>query len=236
MRVALVCIAKDEENYIKEWIDYHFKLGFDDIFIYQNDWRWPVEMHNVHKIEFDGSFKQVEAYNNFIQTYYEKYDWIAFFDLDEFLVLKKHKNIKDFLIDYKDYLAIGINWVIFGDNDLSFNGDYSVLNRFTKRQSGVNVHIKSIIKSDKNIKHSIHNPIDVDIVDTSFNIFTGPFNHNGKDDVAQLNHYFCKTWIEWEKKRNKGSAAIPRLRPDSEYHVHNLNEIEDRTALDFYLK
>ena len=31
------------------------------------------------------------------------YDWVAFFDVDEFLVLKKHKNIKDFIEVYKDY-------------------------------------------------------------------------------------------------------------------------------------
>ena len=37
MKIALVCIAKNEDNYIKEWITYHKKLGFDDIFIYEND-------------------------------------------------------------------------------------------------------------------------------------------------------------------------------------------------------
>ena len=36
MKVALVCIAKEEDNYIQEWIDYNKKLGFDDIIIYQN--------------------------------------------------------------------------------------------------------------------------------------------------------------------------------------------------------
>jgi hypothetical protein len=235
MKVALTCIAKDEDNYIEEWINYNFKLGFDDIFIYQNDWRWPVEMNNVHKIEFDGIIKQAEAYNNFIQTYHKKYDWIAFFDIDEFLVLKKHENIKDFVNDYRDYSAIGINWVLFGDNSLSFNEDYLVLNRFTKRQSGVDPHIKCIIKSDKNVKYSIHNPIDVNIVDTSFNTFTGPFNHNGNDQVAQLNHYFCKTWTEWEKKRDRGRATLNRIRSDSDFHGHNRNEIEDTNALNFYL-
>ena len=38
MNVALVCVAKNEDNYIQEWIDYNKKLGFDDIIIYQNDY------------------------------------------------------------------------------------------------------------------------------------------------------------------------------------------------------
>ena len=54
MNVALVCIAKNEDNYIEEWVNYHLKLGFDKIFIYQNDWRTSLENERVEKIEFDG--------------------------------------------------------------------------------------------------------------------------------------------------------------------------------------
>jgi hypothetical protein len=34
MKTALVCIAKDEDHYIDEWLLYHLKLGFSDIFVY----------------------------------------------------------------------------------------------------------------------------------------------------------------------------------------------------------
>lgn len=40
MKTALVCIAKDEDHYIAEWIKYHTKLGFDEIFVYENSWRY----------------------------------------------------------------------------------------------------------------------------------------------------------------------------------------------------
>jgi hypothetical protein len=240
MKVAMVCIAKQEDEYIEEWIKYNFKLGFDDIFVYQNNWRWPVEMDNVYKIEFDGKPMQVAAYNNFLQTYDGRYDWVAFFDVDEFLVLKKHENVKDFIKDYSEYSAIGINWVLFGDNGLSFDGDYSVLSRFTKRQSGIDNHVKCIVRVDKNIDYSVHNPKYIPMVDTGFNTFTGPWNFNPKDDVAQLNHYFCKTWQEWQKKKSKGrvshSADDPNdILQEHDFHRHNFNEIEDTTALNFYL-
>ena len=32
-KIAVVAIAKDEDNYLAEWTDYHLRLGFDDIFI-----------------------------------------------------------------------------------------------------------------------------------------------------------------------------------------------------------
>lgn len=241
MRVALTCIAKNEDNYIQEWIDYNFKLGFDDIFIYQNDWRCSVEHDRVHKINFDGHSIQKRAYNSFIQNYYTQYDWVAFLDCDEFLVLKKHKNVKDFIQDYANFDCIGINWVLFGDNGLSFDGNYSVLSRFTKRQSSPNPHIKSILKMNRDAVFSAHNPDNRPVVDTNYKIFYGPFNENGPIDVAQVNHYFGKTRQEWDVKRNRGDACWvgpdhPQYyRNDSDFERHNFNEVEDTLALEFYL-
>lgn len=240
MNVALVCIAKNEDNYIEEWVNYHLKLGFDKIFIYQNDWRTSLENERVEKIEFDGDRMQEVAYNNFLRMRSDGYDWVAFFDVDEFLVLKKHKNIKDFIEVYKDYNGIGINWVLFGDNNLTFDGNYSVLERFTKRQKEVNEHIKTIAKVNKSLIQTVHNPSNAYLASTDFRVFSGPFNVTGNDDVAQLNHYFCKTWQEWQIKRDRGRADISiknvgHIRQDSDFHRHNFNEVEDRNALDFYL-
>ena len=69
MKTALVCIAKNEDHYIDEWIEYYLKLGIDHIFIYQNDWRYKKTTKYIDKltlIEFDGENKLLEAYNNFI--------------------------------------------------------------------------------------------------------------------------------------------------------------------------
>lgn len=34
MKTAIVCIAKNEDNYIDEWLKYHAKLGFDYAYVY----------------------------------------------------------------------------------------------------------------------------------------------------------------------------------------------------------
>ena len=253
MRVALTCIAKNEDNYIEEWIDYNFKLGFDDIFIYQNNWRCNLEKPNLHKIEFDGRYikkengefsVQVSAHNNFIQNYNKHYDWVAFFDIDEFLVLKKHKNVKDFILDYKEAHAIGINWVFFGDNGLSFDGEYSLLKRFTKRSRVADGRVKCILKMNKDIHYLVHNPENCEITDTHYNKFFGVVNPNKKIDIAQINHYYCKTWDEWIKKKEKFMSNESMdgwyinhgyKNKDLHFYESNINQIEDTLALDFYL-
>ena len=224
MRVALVCIAKNEENYIKEWIDYNKKLWFDDIFIYQNDWVYNVEYDNVHYDTWNGLLKQTACYNKFVQLYHDKYDWAAFFDVDEFLVLKKHNNIKEFIEDYKEYNAIGINWRLFGNNghDKVIDDNYNVLERFTKRENNRNPNIKSIIKLKKDITMLVHHPFDIPMVDTNYNVFrSGIWNFKGTTDVAQLNHYFCKTREEFEKKCERGRAdgVATQFRKMSEYEA-----------------
>lgn len=235
MRVSLVCIAKNEENYIDEWIKYHLKIGFDNIFIYENNWRFNnSECYNnkILKIPFDGVAMQNNAYNHFIDNNSNNFDWCMFLDVDEFLVLKKHSDIKNFINDYKEYDAIGINWVAFGDNGLNLP-DKGVLKRFTKRQIGINLHVKSIIKMNPTTRMlCAHNP-NIEWIDTNKKIHTGPFNQEGDDSIAQINHYFCKTKPEFLQKVLKGRADTGAFRDLNEFDHLNCNEIDEYIACNF---
>ena len=236
MKVALVCIAKNEDPYIQEWIDYNKKLGFDDIFIYQNDWRWDGESENVHKFEIDGINKQREAYTHFIKKHKNEYEWAAFFDVDEFLVLKKHENIHSFINDYSDYPAIGINWFLFGDSGVkTINNEYSVVKRFTMRKSTIDQHVKCVVKLSNNFIMGVHNPNHT-WYDTNGQQHTGPFNIGGPNDVVQLNHYFTKTEEEFLLKCERGRADANNKRTVNEFQHHNFNEVEDLTAYNFFVK
>lgn len=236
MKIALVCIAKNEENYIQEWIDYHIKIGFDQIFIYENDWKSDIINDKIVTIPVNGSKMQLQCYNHFINNYKTIYDWAAFIDVDEFIVLKKHKNINDFIEEYKQYGSVGLNWVLFGDNNLKFEDNYSLLKRFTKRQSTPNPHIKSIVNLKKTSTMYVHNHIG-ECVDTNHKrIDNSPFNYDGPIDVAQINHYFCKTKEEFIEKVKRGRADTGTLRDITDFEAHNFNEIEDLTAYNFMYK
>lgn len=240
MKVALVCVAKNEELYIHEWIDYNLKLGFDDIIIYQHNWDYEINHPNVKTFKVTGENIQVSVYNNFLKTFENEYDWAAFFDVDEFLVLKKHDNIKSFISDYSMFNNIGINWVLFGDNDINeFNEDNtSVLQRFTKRQKLINRHIKTISKVSPNYTFLTPHNTNTMWVSPDNKLGMGPFNTSGNDRVAQLNHYFCKTKNEFEQKIKRGRADTNKgqgIRTWQDFDNHNFNEVEDLLAKDFYL-
>ena len=137
MKSAVVCIAKNEDRYLDEWIKYHLKLGFSEIFVYQNNWRYPTGPYDdprVHLLEMDGYKMMNPCYNGFIQEYHDKFDFVMFIDVDEFLVVNTGEPLDDVLESYLDEDCVYVNWRIFGDNgrkDTS-DGEYSCVKRFTR--------------------------------------------------------------------------------------------------------
>ncbi len=238
--VALVCIAKNEDKYIHEWINYHLKLGVNAVHVYQNDWHHTNPHPKAKYHDIRGKNRQTDAYNQFLADHHHQYRWATFLDVDEYLVLKKHKNIHEFLSDYALYPAIGVNWVLYGDSDQKepSDGDFSLLKRFTWCQDNVNPHVKPIVRLGKTAKMKIHNP-EVTMIDTNYRTFVGPLNPSGTRDIAQINHYFCKTKIEYLEKMSRGRADLEsdhpdQIRPLRDFVLHNLNMIEDRSALEFW--
>ena len=209
-----------------------------------NDWDCNIINEKVTIIKFDGKCKQIDAYNDFIYKYSVNYDWCAFFDMDEFIVLKKSKTINDFLNDYSNYNGIGINWVMFvsyGEEYTFFNND-GVVKRFIFRDKRQNPHIKSIINLNKcrenNIyinMYNVHFPLNIEMVDSKLNIlYNTAFNENNTIDVAQLNHYYFKTKEEFELKCARGRCDVPvHLDVNDWYNQDNIEILKDLDDYNF---
>ena len=155
---AICCIARDEDFYIEEWVDYHLYLGFDKIILYDN--------HSIIKLkdqlskyiqegtvvvnDTDGNYigtkAQCLAYTHCFNTYSSDYVWIAVIDSDEMIVLHKHDNIKDFLNEFENYGGVFLNWVMYGNPNLLKRSTKSMINNFTFRSSSRSTTGKSIVR------------------------------------------------------------------------------------------
>lgn len=240
MRTCVVCIAKNEDRTIEEWIDYHFKLGFDTIFMYQNDWVCKIDRENLVKSKCSGKGVQLRFYNNWLRVNYKNFDWAAFIDCDEYIVLHKHKNVKDFLSieKFQKENGIAINWHVFGScgQDRHDNSN-SFLKRFTFRGSEPHRLIKVIlnlknIDPNKTIFISPHN-ISLPVVDTNGGKIRWAYNVGGPTDLAQVNHYYYKSKEEWLEKLNRGNQYIKKNMEQWEEAVEKYKEVKDLTAFDF---
>ena len=255
MKVVIVAIAKMEQDYIEEWVKYHLHIGFDQVILYDNE---DVPFYEKFLKKFSDKVKvihipgnrygkgvQYVALDDFTQNHMLKngITHAAHIDVDEFIVLKKHSTIQDFIGEYiKDTCGgIGMNWRLFGDSGLEKQTEKSVLNRFTKTEIIGNQHIKTLFDVKCFVRfqqcHSIETKPGYNIQSTDGRIIKGPFNKEPNLDVIQLNHYKCKTFEEFQKIVKRGRAGTEIGNPKNTigdvrgfFDMHNRNEIEDLWA------
>ena len=78
---AIVLLIKNENRYLKEWLDWHLNLGFDKVYIYDNGTTESVKdvisgysediLSKIIVIDWKGTFNNVQedAYNHFLEHY-----------------------------------------------------------------------------------------------------------------------------------------------------------------------
>ena len=108
LKVCLCLICKEEKLYIKDFIEYYKQLGFNHIFLYDNN---DKNGENIKEVISDFIEKKFITYINFrdfkkklggpimaayLDCYHKNnllFDWIAFFDVDEYLTFNPN-NLK----------------------------------------------------------------------------------------------------------------------------------------------
>ena len=130
---AVICaVAKNEQLYINEWVKYHINIGFDKIYLFDNDelgkfdfeyignqidlnYRDKVEIINRRGIH-EQSF-QTKCYKYFYENYNTLFDWCLFCDIDEFLF--GINDIKSFVDTIPENIGqIRVKWQLFGDDNI----------------------------------------------------------------------------------------------------------------------
>jgi len=227
MKTAICSIAKMENDYVNDWCRYHLNLGFDDIYIFDNndeDYE-PIEsridkdiLPKIHIIKVPGVHKDFQrvSYNKFINENYTKYDWYGFIDLDEFFVIKKFKTIKDFLSQkvFEKAEQIKFEWHLYGDNDeIKQNITIPIYERIKKevfqKKKGNNLS-KPILRGKKKFRVTSHHYAkNLDRTNCyDVNIYGKYLNNTGKNvdkryEDAYLAHYMTKTLDEFINQKFK---------------------------------
>jgi len=264
---VIVCIAKLEHNYIEEFVLYHLSIGFRRIYLFEND-DIPTYAHILHKYVDTGKvyvchfprnnhYIKEDNQNHYIPVQYlvlhifaieimpdPQITHVAHIDIDEFIVLKKHRDIKNFIREYikDDCAGIGMNWRFFGSSHNIDSPTQSVTQRFTMCGEKGDKHIKTIFRKDCFARFDGCHTIKTTsghIKSTDGTIIEGPFNKNAPIDVVQINHYKCKTLEEYRYIRTRQRADVvgqAQEDVDNDFKKYDINEVEDLTARNLYRK
>ena len=264
MKVLLCCILKMENHYLEEWLRHYISLGVDKIIIFDNNDTQGKYAENIFDIDYVKDCKnigildvypipgekqaQTRSYNKCYEIYGSEYDWLMFFDIDEYLILERSNNIKEFLSQphFVPYEMIHINWKVYDDNDLLtvVNNDYSLVKRFTRpcqKRREVHSELKTIIRGGLKEVKFIKTPHTCDNREFSCCNAIGEKTDSKatKTNIiihkeSWLNHYICKTIEEfcYNKLVRRGGHTIHKkdlrynLNFFFNYNRHSLDKIK----------
>jgi hypothetical protein len=224
IKICICTIGKQENRYIKEYIEYYKKFGIDKIFLYDNNdlngeyfenilEKYQsedfVEIKNLRGIESP----QMKMYHDCYNNNYEKYEWLIFNDIDEYLYLKSYNNIKDFLTKrkFKNCENIQLNWLLYTDNNLIHYQNKPLKIRFTEKDPYRNKRKINKFSNGKSILRG-HIP---NINITNFHCISNDLKTCDGFGIERkflkpdykyfyFKHYYCKSTEEFIDKLTKG--------------------------------
>lgn len=240
-RVALCTIFKNEEPYLKEWIEFHRIVGIDHFYMYNNNstddgemvLRPYIDMGLVTLMPWAKNQAQLEAYQDGCKRAREETEWLGFIDIDEFVIPEKTTNIYDVLLNFKKRPAVLLYWHLFGTSGwMDRNPVQLVTEDFT-------VAFPKIYRVGKCFWNTSY---DIDFQSTKNNVFhhslwcscegmkdIPPFNvydeaafynhhilKNGRM-AAHINHYFTKSFREYQQKKARGDVYFKKNPHDWAY-------------------
>lgn len=215
---AVILLIKDENRYLKEWLDWHLNLKFQHIYIYDNGSREHVEAitaaypednrDQITVVDWTGphSHIQQDAYNHFLENYGKDVRWGLFIDSDEFIRFTDGKttDVNTFLKAYEDYTEI---WGYETEYDANGQEKYEnkpVRERFTRRtdvrEGFYHKNFIQVNRIDSMVMHYAFYNSDKHLLYE---------NESRNQDLFVIDHYYTKSWEEWQEKIKIRGGADP---------------------------
>ncbi len=244
-RVCLFTNARDEKH-IREWATHHLLIGFSKIIIFDHKSTTPLK--EVFK-NFDKRVKIIDAshvegaikmllMNKAAKIAQQlKMDWMIYLDADEFIILnKRFIGIKHLLSVYNHADSLGINWLMFGSNNLEKDPDGLILENYTKSDTSLNDHLKSFTRPTKIINST--NPHYYNIKDNNryFTVDNQKLHgvyYSSKPSVNYLNvsAYIAHYVNQSEETYIKRKVNLPRDDTGEKRHLENIKDIHNQFNL-----
>jgi Glycosyltransferase family 92 len=236
--VALVAVLKDEESYIDEWLGFHRAAGIRHFIMYDNGstdrtveiikaklpageltllpWAGrPIDTANGAPFNI-----QAIAYAHAIINFGPSFRWMAFIDLDEFILPKQGKTIEEALDAVGRFPNVSLPWHMFGTNGHKEKPAGGVLRNYSRRASDPisrkknATNFKCIVDPCEVTEVSIHHFETREHGSNTCNDAGQVFSRQERKRAAfysaenlQLNHYYTRSLEEFARKLIKGPAG-----------------------------
>lgn len=241
--LSICAIAKNEGPYFEEWIKWHQQQGVEKFYIYDNestddtkDILEPYIKQGIVDYKYwPGYRQQLAAYDDCLEVNRFASHWIAFIDLDEFIVPVKDSSVSEFLKRFDTFAAVEINWLIYGSGGQEHKSPEAVMERFkchSNPDHRLNRQVKSIVNPRRVFTMiGCHEAAKIsgDAADSHGQPIKKHFREREpQQDIIRINHYAVKSREEFIEKQSRGRASGTQREVKAEYfNQYDLNDIEE---------
>lgn len=220
--LSFVSNFKDENPYLKEWLDYHIKVGVDHFYLFNQDGSeesWDIVrpymeqgIATVHDwTDFDPKYegptfffqknRNHMGYTHAAANYRDETQWLLKIDIDEFLFkTDENQPIQLWLkeVDTINTKAIRVPRIDFGSNNLEKQPEGGVLENYLRREAGASNYkdmANTNFLDDNKRCNSSHR--------WSYRWFSGgKIIEPHPTDSLRINHYYTKSKEEYFNRQN----------------------------------
>jgi hypothetical protein len=249
LRAAACVFSSNDSETIIEWLAYHFAIGFDTAIVIRgrsNDGThalidavgasWDVR---VFDWPFGYKERRDDAYRVICRELASQFDWVGFFDADEFVLPMWHDDVKEWLETLGDAEAVALNWAMYGSSGFEEPPEGLIIENYLKRAPDdfrPNRHVKSIVRpaAVRDVLNPHYFRVDGPYVDAIGAPVAwsrpGLTDEAPKFDTCRINHYFTRSRADWAKIVEASDFDI---RTWADFAIYDRNEITDDSILRF---
>jgi hypothetical protein len=255
MKLGLTAILRDRGPYLKEWVSFHYLVGFRKFYLYTHNCNDnTADIINELKLKFDIktftvsesiSSPQLNAYRHSYEEHNHEVDWMAFIDGDEFLFSPSSLDLRAPLekFSYERLSALGVYWACYGSNHHIEEPQGLIIKNFTRRAElsfDKNRHVKSLVIGRQGGMIEINNPHTFDTQYGTYDELFRPIN-NGFSEHApshkyfRINHYVTQSYNYYLQKKSQYHRPDNGEQREPSYWLdHDVNDVDDPSMEKFW--
>lgn len=231
---SICVIVKNEQLFIREWVEHNFNIGFNTIYIYED---FGSESHKPQLHDYisegkvvltpiseipeatvwrsTGKFIQFELFQYFLNKCKcgeIKTDWCAFIDVDEFIVFDEGWNLEKLCKEYEKYGGVMLCWLMYGANGHIKRPEGKVTEAYTSHMpkdfkfEGQKWEHKSLVNISKSTGCIDNHTFEGCVFTNKTKVY-----NSSCYDRAHINHYYTKSWEDYcDRMENRGNMGNNR--------------------------
>lgn len=216
--LALCCIVRDEDPFLREWLAYHALLGVERFYIYDNMSARPIRQSLGFLAAHPGLFirrvhgdrMQIPVYQDCLDTFGADCRWIGFIDLDEFVLPVRDADLRPLLAEFEAYAGLGLTWRLFGSSGHLKRPEGPVIANYTEAFAVQESHqIKCFVDPARTrLAHGphtfIHSAGGYCVNEDHYPIPPQSACTFSRGRLGRVHHYFVRSQQDFEDKLRRG--------------------------------